>query len=151
MSKNSTIPTQAVPTPYLFTVGAPVGREAPAGHFTHLATTLIYSNPLAAITGATLDPHLPDLARRHSTMDRKTALPVKTALLDLLEPLIRDHPFANGLEPEHVRSLAGCARNCSVNTGRYLWRQGEQANLFYLERSGEVALEISVLHQVFPN
>jgi hypothetical protein len=28
-----------------------------------------------------------------------------------LEPLLRDHPFLSGLEPEYLALLAGCAAN----------------------------------------
>lgn len=64
-----------------------------------------------------------------------------------LEVVLKDHPFVQDLDREHVATLAGCAQNRNFETGEYLWRQGEQADVFYLIRSGKIALEIFVPHQ----
>jgi CRP-like cAMP-binding protein len=64
-----------------------------------------------------------------------------------LETVLKEHPFLSDLPPEHVRVLAGCAANRRFQVGDYLWRQGEQADVFCLIRSGQVALEILVPHQ----
>jgi len=68
-------------------------------------------------------------------------------LTQSLEVVLRDHPFVKDLEPEQLQVLAGCAENRSFAAGDYLWRQGEQADVFYLLRSGKIALEIFVPHQ----
>ena len=49
-----------------------------------------------------------------------------------------------GLAREHIKAIAGCAEFRTLAAGDYLWRQGEESTLFFLIRSGQVALEISV-------
>lgn len=60
-----------------------------------------------------------------------------------LEPLLRDHPFFRGLEPEYLALLVGCARNVRFGEGQFLFREGEPADRLYILRSGHVAVEIS--------
>jgi CRP-like cAMP-binding protein len=47
-----------------------------------------------------------------------------------------------GLELEHIRTLAGCAGNVTFNAGDYIFRAGASSNDFYVLRDGKVALEI---------
>ena len=58
----------------------------------------------------------------------------------------REHAFVRGLIPSHVRLLGQCAKERSIPKGVYLKRQGDPTDEFYLIRSGEVALEISLPH-----
>ena len=60
-----------------------------------------------------------------------------------LEPLLRDHPFLKGLEPEYLTLLAGCAMNVRFREGAFLFREGEAADRCFLIREGKVALEIA--------
>jgi CRP-like cAMP-binding protein len=48
--------------------------------------------------------------------------------------------FAN-LAPDQLELIAGCARNVRFAAGEQLFREGEDADLFYLVRFGVVALE----------
>lgn len=59
-----------------------------------------------------------------------------------LEPLLAEHPFLRGLEPRYVALLAGCAANVRFDAGEYIFREGEDANEFYIIRHGKVALEL---------
>jgi len=59
-----------------------------------------------------------------------------------LERVLADHPLLKGCEPRYIRLLADCARNVQFNTDEFVFRQGEEANQFYLIRHGRVALEI---------
>jgi CRP/FNR family transcriptional regulator, cyclic AMP receptor protein len=59
-----------------------------------------------------------------------------------LEPLLRDHPFLKGLEPEYLALLAGCAMNVRFGQGSFLFREGEPAEQCFLIREGKMALEI---------
>ncbi len=68
-------------------------------------------------------------------------------VVQTLTAILEQHPFAGDLEPKYVRALAGCAQNVQFDAGGYLWRQGDQADVFYLIRTGQVALEILVPHQ----
>ena len=60
-----------------------------------------------------------------------------------LEPLLRDHPFLAGLEPEYLTLLAGCAMNVRFGEGSFLFREGEAAGQCFLIREGKLALEIA--------
>ncbi len=59
-----------------------------------------------------------------------------------LENVLKAHPFLKDLSENHLASLLGCARNVRFEDGDYLCREGEQADVFYLVREGEVSLEI---------
>jgi CRP/FNR family transcriptional regulator, cyclic AMP receptor protein len=59
-----------------------------------------------------------------------------------LEQLIADSPVFAGLAPEHLRLIAGCGVNARFAAGERLFREGEDAERFFLIREGAVALEI---------
>ena len=59
-----------------------------------------------------------------------------------LERILKEHSFLAGLDPAHTATLVSCASNRRFGTGEYLAREGEQADAFYLIRSGKVALQI---------
>jgi CRP-like cAMP-binding protein len=58
-----------------------------------------------------------------------------------LEALLADVPFFDGMSPEYVALLAGCASNVRFDAGQAIFREGDEANTFYVIRSGSVALE----------
>jgi len=58
-----------------------------------------------------------------------------------IEDLLRQHPFAQGLEEGVVVLIAGCARNVVFQANEYVFREGGAADHFYLIRHGAVALE----------
>jgi CRP/FNR family cyclic AMP-dependent transcriptional regulator len=62
--------------------------------------------------------------------------------METLEPILAEHPFIKGLEPHHVQLIVGCASNMRFDAGQFLFREGEEANQFYIIRKGKVALEI---------
>ncbi|MCS6949691.1 MAG: cyclic nucleotide-binding domain-containing protein, partial [bacterium] len=59
-----------------------------------------------------------------------------------LESILAEHPFFAGLEPRYVQVIAGCASNVVFEEGRMIFREGEEADRFYLIREGRVALEV---------
>ena len=59
-----------------------------------------------------------------------------------IDELIAEAPTFNGLAPEHLCLIAGCARNERVAAGTLLLREGDPAERFYLIRHGMVALEV---------
>jgi len=63
--------------------------------------------------------------------------------METLERIIAEHPFFAGLEAEYTCLLVGCASNVRFPAGAYLFREGQEANEFYLIRAGKVALEVS--------
>lgn len=62
---------------------------------------------------------------------------------ETLEKVITEHPFFADFESYYAGLLVSCATNVSFAAGKYILREGEEANHFYLIRQGLVALEIS--------
>lgn len=62
--------------------------------------------------------------------------------METLERIIAGHTFFEGLEPEFTSLLVGCASNVRFKAGEYVFREGGDANEFYLIRKGKVSLEI---------
>ncbi len=60
-----------------------------------------------------------------------------------LAPVLKEHAFVKGLEPEYLDLIIECAHNVVFQAGEFIVRQGEDANHFYLIRHGKVAIEIS--------
>jgi CRP/FNR family transcriptional regulator, cyclic AMP receptor protein len=56
--------------------------------------------------------------------------------------IIADHPFGNGLNARYVDLLVSCASNVRFDADQHLFREGGEANQFYLVREGKVALEV---------
>ena len=62
--------------------------------------------------------------------------------MENLRRIIAQHPFCDGLEPDHIDLLTGCSSNVRFEKDFCLFREGGQANQFYLIRQGKVALEV---------
>jgi CRP/FNR family transcriptional regulator, cyclic AMP receptor protein len=62
--------------------------------------------------------------------------------METLEHIIAEHQFFAGLESYYTELLTGCASNVRFAAGSYIFKEGEDANSFYLIRTGKVALEI---------
>lgn len=60
-----------------------------------------------------------------------------------LEGVLAKHPFFSGLDPRYLELAVGCASNMRFDAGQFIFREGEEANHFYLIREGKVALEVS--------
>lgn len=58
-----------------------------------------------------------------------------------LEPLLAEHPFLAGLSAPQLETIAGCAKNVRFEAGQPLFREGEDANEFFVLRHGKVAVE----------
>jgi CRP/FNR family transcriptional regulator, cyclic AMP receptor protein len=56
--------------------------------------------------------------------------------------VLAEVPFLAGLGAEQLELLAGCARNVHFDDGELLFREGDQADTFYVVRQGSVSLEI---------
>jgi len=62
--------------------------------------------------------------------------------METLEPILAEHPFLKGLEPQYLKLIIGCASNVRFKAGQFLFHEGEEANKFYMIRQGKVAVEI---------
>lgn len=60
-----------------------------------------------------------------------------------LERILGEHPFFGGMEEPYLQLFVDCASNVRFNAGDVIFREGEDANTFYLIRHGKVALETS--------
>ncbi len=60
--------------------------------------------------------------------------------MQTMKDLIAEHPFFRGLDPEHLDVIAGCAQNVRFQAGEFLFREGDEADRFFLIRHGRVAL-----------
>ena len=59
-----------------------------------------------------------------------------------LEQIIAEHPLLAGLDSSFTGTLVGCAGNMRFKPDQYIFREGEEANQFYLIRGGRVSLEL---------
>ncbi len=62
--------------------------------------------------------------------------------MENLERILKEHPFFTGLTEDHIAFITGCASNVRFNIGEFLFREGQEANQFYLIREGLVAVEV---------
>jgi CRP-like cAMP-binding protein len=61
-----------------------------------------------------------------------------------LDAEVAESPVFRGLPAAHLELIAGCGRNTGFEAGDYLFREGDQADTFYLLRRGRVTLETFV-------
>jgi len=64
--------------------------------------------------------------------------------METIETILRDVPLFQGLAPEQLELIAGCGSNCHYSEGELLFREGDDADTFYVLRHGSVALETFV-------
>lgn len=62
--------------------------------------------------------------------------------MENLKPILAEHPFLKDLDSRHLELIVGCASNVRFDPGHFIFRDGEEANQFYVLRHGKVALEI---------
>lgn len=62
--------------------------------------------------------------------------------METLERIIVEHSFFAGLDQAFLDLIVGCASNVRFAAGTYIFKEGDQADKFYLIREGRVALEI---------
>jgi CRP/FNR family cyclic AMP-dependent transcriptional regulator len=61
-----------------------------------------------------------------------------------IEELLVESRVLSDLAPEHLDTIAGCATMAGFEEGDYIFREGGDADIFYVLRSGTVALETYV-------
>ncbi len=62
--------------------------------------------------------------------------------METLDRIVAEHAFFAGLESYYLSLLVGCASNVRFDAGAYLFKEGAEANEFYLIRAGRVAVEV---------
>lgn len=63
-------------------------------------------------------------------------------MMETLGPILNEHPFIKGLDQKHIDLITGCASNVRFDAGQIIFREGEEADQFYVIRQGKVALQI---------
>jgi CRP-like cAMP-binding protein len=61
-----------------------------------------------------------------------------------IETLLHDVPIFQGMSEEALELLSGCASNVRFADGETLFREGDDADVFYVVRHGRVALDMFV-------
>jgi CRP/FNR family cyclic AMP-dependent transcriptional regulator len=64
--------------------------------------------------------------------------------METIDAILKDVPLFNGLSEEELELIAGCGSNIHFREGEVLFREGDEANTFYVVRHGSVALEMFV-------
>ena len=59
-----------------------------------------------------------------------------------LESIIADFPLFRDFGPRNLEIVAGCAKNVRFQDGQYIFREGEEANVFYAIRHGQVSIDV---------
>lgn len=60
-----------------------------------------------------------------------------------LSAILQIHPFMKDLDEEYVKQITGCASNVFYRENEVIFHEGDEAEKFYLIRTGKVALEIN--------
>jgi CRP/FNR family cyclic AMP-dependent transcriptional regulator len=63
--------------------------------------------------------------------------------VESLERILAAHPFFQGMEEPYRELFVDCASNVRFEAGQFIFREGGEANQFYLIRHGRVVVEIS--------
>ena len=64
--------------------------------------------------------------------------------MENLARILGEHDFFADLDPQYLDLIVGCTRNTRFRQGDYLFREGEEANGFFLIRHGRVAIEMEI-------
>lgn len=59
-----------------------------------------------------------------------------------LQGVLERHPFLEGMRPDLLALLTGCAKNRRFEAGETVTRESDEADRFFLIRTGKVALQI---------
>jgi CRP/FNR family transcriptional regulator, cyclic AMP receptor protein len=62
--------------------------------------------------------------------------------VETLKTLLAEHPFVRGLDNRYLDLMVGCATNVRFHAGEFIFREGGNADQFYLLRHGRAAIEI---------
>jgi len=59
-----------------------------------------------------------------------------------LKKILAEHPCFRDLSDEYLALIVGCASNVRFDAGKEVLREGEEANQFYLVRTGKISVEL---------
>jgi CRP/FNR family transcriptional regulator, cyclic AMP receptor protein len=61
-----------------------------------------------------------------------------------LDELVAESPIFSGLDQSDLELIAGCGQNTVFEAGKYLFREGDAADTFYMVRHGRVQVQTFV-------
>lgn len=64
--------------------------------------------------------------------------------METLEPILSRHPFLQGLDKKYLDIIVGCASNVRIEAEKKLFNEGDEAEKFYIIRTGKIAVEMFV-------
>ncbi len=62
--------------------------------------------------------------------------------METLHGYLSEHPFLKDLDPKHIDLIVGCASNVRFDANQYIFKEGQEANEFYIIRHGKISLEV---------
>jgi CRP-like cAMP-binding protein len=67
--------------------------------------------------------------------------------METLERILAEQPFFEGLSQQQLETLVGCASNVRFAADEFMFREGGDAETFYVIREGRVALDVFMTHK----
>ena len=64
--------------------------------------------------------------------------------MESMESILENVPVFEGLSPEHLETITGCASNVRFDEGQTLFQEDGEANRFFIVRQGLVAIDMHV-------
>ncbi len=61
--------------------------------------------------------------------------------MENLEKILKEHPFLSELKERHIKLITGCASNVVFKADEFIFREGDEADKFYIIRHGKVVIE----------
>ncbi|HKJ46330.1 MAG TPA: cyclic nucleotide-binding domain-containing protein [Balneolales bacterium] len=62
--------------------------------------------------------------------------------MENLEKILLGHPFFKNIEGDYLNLIVGCASNVRFEQDEIIFREGQEADQFYIIREGTVALDL---------
>ncbi len=63
-------------------------------------------------------------------------------MMETIEPILSSHPVFKSFDNAEIKLLVGCASNVVYNENQQIFREGDEANTFYVVRQGRVIVEV---------
>lgn len=62
--------------------------------------------------------------------------------MESLKGYLAEHPFLSDLSTEQIALIVGCASNVRFDANQFIFKEGQEANQFYIIRHGKISLEV---------
>lgn len=62
--------------------------------------------------------------------------------METIESLLAENPMFHDLDPETLKAILGCVSNVRFDAGQFIFKEGDDAQRFYVIREGTVAVEV---------